>query len=81
MSGSTSDTMTRKPEGGIGRKTYGDDVAVAPGNIVGAGEERADGVEEFADLRVHGGTAEGIGDGSGDVKESDTRLGAKKKRR
>lgn len=37
-----------------GLVTHGDDVAVAPGDVVTAGEEGAHGVEEPADLGDHG---------------------------
>lgn len=35
------------------KKTYGNDVTVAPGDLIAAREEGADGIEELAYLYVH----------------------------
>nr|CAB3465400.1 unnamed protein product [Digitaria exilis] len=51
--------LVQKNSGG----SYGDDVAVAPGDVVAAGEEVADGLEEAPHLRLHrsGWSSESVG--------------------
>lgn len=45
--------MDKRLSGGSSRCTHGDDIAVAPGDVVAAGEEVAHRLEEPSHLRLH----------------------------